>query len=94
MTVTPSELRADIYNLLDMVVRTGEPLVIERKGAKLKIVLDEAGPTFSRLERLRATGPLAGMENAVLDPNESTWDEQAWDEKWERREGVLQELVE
>ncbi len=32
MEVNPSELRQNIYNLLDQVIETGIPLEIKRKG--------------------------------------------------------------
>lgn len=38
MVVTASVLRQNIYKLLDGVIKTGIPLEIERKGARLKIV--------------------------------------------------------
>jgi prevent-host-death family protein len=37
-TVTPTELRADIYNLLDEVLRTGLPLEIKKDGKLLRII--------------------------------------------------------
>jgi len=37
-TVTPTELRSNIYNLLDEVLRTGIPLEINKGGQKLRIV--------------------------------------------------------
>jgi prevent-host-death family protein len=37
-TVTPTELRADIYNLLDEVLRTGLPLEIKKGGKLLRII--------------------------------------------------------
>lgn len=42
--VTPSQLRQDVYHLLDGVLETGEPLEIVRKGRRLRLVLDEPGP--------------------------------------------------
>ncbi|HWJ67214.1 MAG TPA: hypothetical protein VNT31_11080 [Nocardioides sp.] len=60
--VTPSQLRQDIYRLIDRVLETGEPLTIERKGRRLRIVPDEA---VSRLSRIR-TDPGA----VVGDPEE------------------------
>lgn len=38
MRVTASQLRADVYNLLDRVIASGEPLEIERNGTLLRIV--------------------------------------------------------
>jgi len=37
-TVTPTELRANIYRLLDEVLETGLPLEISKGGRKLRIV--------------------------------------------------------
>jgi hypothetical protein len=42
MVVTASRLRENIYKLLDEVLETGEPLEIERKGKRLRIVVVEA----------------------------------------------------
>ncbi|RLT34706.1 MAG: type II toxin-antitoxin system Phd/YefM family antitoxin [Chloroflexi bacterium] len=36
-TVTPTELRADIYNLLDRILATGEPLEVMRGERRLRI---------------------------------------------------------
>lgn len=38
MLVNASNLRKDIYRLLDQVLETGEPLEIERNGRYLKVV--------------------------------------------------------
>lgn len=38
MTVTASQLRQNVYQLLDRVLETGIPLEIERKGKILEIV--------------------------------------------------------
>lgn len=37
MTMSASRLRADIYRILDEVLRTGQPVEIERRGGRLKI---------------------------------------------------------
>ena len=37
-TVTPTELRANIYNLLDEVLDTGVPLEIKKGDKRLRIV--------------------------------------------------------
>lgn len=49
-SVTPSQLRVDIYRLIDQVLETGEPLVIRRGGRTLRLVPD--APT-DRLDRIR-----------------------------------------
>lgn len=49
MRVTASQLRADVYNLLDRVLETGEPIEIERGGRLLRIVSARAGSWVDRL---------------------------------------------
>jgi hypothetical protein len=49
MAITASELRANIYCLLDDVLETEQPLEIERKGRTLVVSPKQAAP---RLERL------------------------------------------
>ncbi len=46
---TASELRADVYRVLDSVLESGLPVEIERKGRVLKIVEDKAASKLSRL---------------------------------------------
>ncbi|MFZ5482220.1 MAG: type II toxin-antitoxin system Phd/YefM family antitoxin [Myxococcota bacterium] len=50
MPVTASDLRANIYKLLDEVIETGVPLVIERNGHRLTIVPEEPVSKLDRLE--------------------------------------------
>lgn len=47
--MTPSQLRADIYRLIDRVLETGEPLEINRKGRSLRLVADPVEDKLSRL---------------------------------------------
>lgn len=49
--MTASQLRRDIYNLLDEVLETGKPLEIERKGRKLQIVAEEPKRKLDNLRR-------------------------------------------
>ena len=48
-TVTPTELRANIYKLLDEVIRTGMPLEIRKGNHFLRIVPLEKIDKFQRL---------------------------------------------
>lgn len=49
MTVSSSELRADIYRLLDQVLETGVPLEVERKGRRLRITAEDSPSKLARL---------------------------------------------
>jgi prevent-host-death family protein len=48
-TVTPTELRANIYQLLDEVLNTGVPLEIKKGDKKLRIVPVEKVDKFQNL---------------------------------------------
>lgn len=47
--LTLTELRADLYKVVDQIIETGIPIEVLRNGHKIKIILDD-GP--SKLERL------------------------------------------
>jgi hypothetical protein len=51
MVVKPSRLRANLYRLLDRVLRTGEPIEIDRGGKKLLIVPKEKQTKLNNLVR-------------------------------------------
>lgn len=72
MSVSPSELRSNIYRLLDQVLETGIPLEIERNGRTLRIVADEPP---SKLDRIV---PHPGF--VIGDPEELV--EMDWSQHW------------
>lgn len=49
MSLTLTELRADLYKVVDQIIETGIPVEVRRDGHKIKIMLAD-GP--SKLERL------------------------------------------
>lgn len=49
MAITASELRQNVYRLLDEVLRTGIPLEVERGGRRLRITSADAPSKFDRL---------------------------------------------
>lgn len=51
MVISASELRQNIYKLLDQVLDSGMPLEIERNGRRLRVVPVEAPPKLDRLVR-------------------------------------------
>lgn len=57
MTITSTKLRENIYQILDAVLETGEPVEIRRKGRTLRIVPD---PPEERLARLRRRPTIVG----------------------------------
>jgi hypothetical protein len=61
-TVTPTELRANIYKLLDEILNTGIPLEIKKGDKKLRIVPVEKGDKLQNL--------IARPEVIAGDPDE------------------------
>lgn len=49
MSLTLTELRSDLYKVVDQIIETGIPVEVVRNGHKIKIILAD-GP--SKLERL------------------------------------------
>jgi hypothetical protein len=41
--LSPSRLRANLYRVLDRVIESGQPIEIERKGRRLRIVVEQPG---------------------------------------------------
>jgi antitoxin (DNA-binding transcriptional repressor) of toxin-antitoxin stability system len=62
MTVTATQLRQDIYRLLDQVLESGEPLDIVRKGRRLRLIPDHPA---RRLDRI-----VGNPEGIIGDPDE------------------------
>jgi prevent-host-death family protein len=48
-TVTPTELRGNIYNLLEEILDTKVPIEINKGGRKLRIIPVEKGDKFQNL---------------------------------------------
>lgn len=71
--VTPSQLRQDIYRLIDHVLESGEPLEIERKGRRLRLVPDDS---MDRLSRIRThAGVIVGDPDDLVSVDWSAeWD--------------------
>jgi len=51
MSITATELRTNVYKIIDQVLETGVPIEITRKGKTVKIVLGEKPSKLARLVR-------------------------------------------
>lgn len=49
VTVTLTELKADLYNIVDQIIHTGIPVEVERNGHRVKIILADGPSKFDRL---------------------------------------------
>lgn len=61
--MTISELRQNIYQLLDQVLDTGVPLEVERKGRKLRIAPE---PPRDKLDNLKRRDCLVGDPEDIV----------------------------
>lgn len=70
--LTPTELRQNLYRLLDEVAESGEPISVERHGKRLTIAADT---TPGRLERLVPHDAIVGdPEDLVHMDWSDSWD--------------------
>lgn len=51
MAMTASKLRQDIYRILDQVLETGEPVIVERRGKRIRIAAEETPSRIGSLVR-------------------------------------------
>ena len=72
MRITPTQLRRDLYRILDRVLRTGTPVEIDRDGQLLRIVPVERPSILDRLT------PHPGT--ILVDPEELV--EIDWSKEW------------
>lgn len=73
MKCTATQLRNDIYRILDRILETGEPVEIERGGRKLKIVI----------ETVRKKPPIRWVKrDGVIKGNAEDYTHIDWTETW------------
>ena len=70
--MTLTALRARLYEVVDQVLETGVPQIIERRGKRLKIVLDEPRDKFDNLIPHRT---IVGDPDDLIDLTVSEWNE-------------------
>jgi len=73
MAVTASQLRQDVYRLLDHIIETGEELEIHRNGHTLRVVVERP---ISRVAGIR---PIADLVSG--DPDDLV--DTDWSDNWD-----------
>ena len=69
--IKPSQLRENVYNLLDRVIETGVPLEVKRKGKVLRITLDKKASKLNNLKK-----------RDVMSANPGYYIHLDWSKKW------------
>jgi hypothetical protein len=70
MRIKASKLRADIYNILDSVITSGEVVEVERGGTIIRITADRA---LSKLEKLKKRKTTRGNVDKIYN---ITWEKE------------------
>ncbi len=68
MKVSATELRQNLYRIIDRVLETGEAVEIERKGGTVRIEADRRSSIWDRLE----------AHDVITGSIEAAWDD-IWD---------------
>ena len=79
MAVTESQLRQDVYRLLDKTIETGRPLEVRRKGRILRIVSEPC--TGGKLKSLVSHECINGDPEELVNID--------WSDSWNSDEGLL-----
>lgn len=74
MNLTLTELRQRLFKLADQVIDSGEPLIIERRGVRLKLMREDAPASSSRLKKLVVRELVVG-EPLRPDESPAVWTE-------------------
>ena len=69
--ITPSELRQNLYNLLDQVILTGKPIEIKRGNKVLKISVETPK---AKLDNLKIRDVLNCAPDEIINNN--------WEKEW------------
>jgi hypothetical protein len=72
--ISLTALRSQLFKIVDRVIETGMPVEIERKGHKLKIVLEEKKSKFDNLKRRNC---IVGDPDELIDLEVGEWSEEA-----------------
>jgi hypothetical protein len=73
MTVLPTELRQNLYQLLDQIIATGEPLLVRRGDHTLRVTLVEDAPPALRCPPLRPDLVVGDLDDLVHIDWSSGW---------------------
>jgi prevent-host-death family protein len=81
MTISATKLRADLYRVIDDVIKKGVPVEVELRGRKVRIVPEE--PRDKLVSLVKRPGVIVGDPGRL--PRIKTFDEKMWRKKWNRR---------
>ena len=81
MAITATKLRADLYRVIEDVIKKGVPVEVELRGKKVRIVPAEPRDKLANL--VKRPGVIVGDPGRVA--RVKTFDESKWRRKWDKR---------
>lgn len=69
MKTTATKFRSNLYQMLDLVIKTGEEIEIERNGRIIRITVEETG---SKLDRLVPRDTIIGDPDDIVNTDWSS----------------------
>jgi len=70
--ISLTALRNNLFKIVDQIIRTGNPVFLERKGQRLKIVLEEKK---SKLDNLKPHDCITGDPDDLVQLKVGEWHE-------------------
>ena len=64
MSLSLTEFRANLYKILDQVIKTGVPIEVERKGVKIRLVPETVKTKLERL--VKHPGTIKGDPDSLV----------------------------
>ena len=68
--ISLTALRNNLFKIVDQVIQTGNPVLLERKGQKLKIILEEKK---SKLDNLKPHNCVTGDPDDLVQVKVGEW---------------------
>ena len=81
MAITATKLRAELYRVIDNVIKNGVSIEVELRGKKVRIVPAEPRDKLAAL--VKRPGVIIGDLGRL--PKVKTFDEKKWRKKWDKR---------
>ena len=81
MAITATKLRAELYRVIDNVIKNGVAIEVELRGKKVRIVPAEPRDKLAAL--VKRPGVIIGNPGRL--PQVKTFDEKKWRKKWDKR---------
>ena len=69
--ISMAALRSNLFKIVEEIIETGNPVVLERKGYRLKIVIE------GKLDNLKSHDCIIGNPDDLIDLKLSEWNETA-----------------